>query len=201
MAYVLAVHVPIAGISIVPTLFGLPLVLLPVHVALLHLIIEPACSVVFEMEPEDARVMRRCPRNPREPLFGRSLVGLSVLQGASVLLILSAVFLVTLWRGQSEDEARALTFSTLIVANLALILTNRSWSQTIWETMGQPNPALWWVVGSGLALLGLVLSVPALRRMFRMAELHGSDLLLCLCAGVVGVVWFETLKVVRRRRT
>ena len=199
MAYVLAVHVPIAGISLVPALFGLPLVLLPVHVALLHLIIEPACSVVFEMEPADAGVMRRAPRNPSQPLFGRSLVGLSVMQGAAVLAILSVVFLVTLWRGRGEDEARAMTFTVLIVANLALILTNRSWSRTIWGTLGQKNRALWWVMGGGLTLAGLVLGVPPLRRLFRMGELHGDDLLICLAAGVVGVAWFEALKMMQKR--
>ena len=201
MAYVLAVHVPIAGISMVPAVLGLPLVLLPMHVALLHMIIEPACSVVFEMEPEDAGVMRRPPRDPREALFSRSLVGLSLLQGVSVLVILSAVFLVTLWRGKDEGEARALTFTALIVANLALILTNRSWSRTMWDTLGQPNRALWWVMGSALGMLGLVLYVPALREVFRMAPLHANDLGLCLGAGVVGVAWFETLKVIRRRRS
>ena len=78
--------------------------------------------------------------------------------------------------------------------------TNRSWRRTVWDTLGQPNRALWWVVASGLALLGLVLFVPALRRLFRMAPLHLDDLLLCLAAGVIGVAWFETLKIARRRR-
>jgi Ca2+-transporting ATPase len=197
MAYVLAVHVPIAGISMVPALLGLPLVLLPVHVAFLHMIIEPACSVVFEMEGEEAQVMRRPPRNPRDPLFGRSLVGWSLLQGASVLLILSAVFLATLEHAD-ETEARALTFTTLIVANLALILTNRSWSRTLWASLRVTNRALWWVVASALGMLGAVLYVPALREIFRMAPLHGDDLLLCLGAGVVGVVWFEVVKMMRR---
>ena len=85
MAYILAIHVPIAGMSLVPVLFRLPLVLLPVHIAFLHLIIEPACSVVFEAEPEDRSIMHRPPRPPREPLFGGRLVALSLLQGASVL--------------------------------------------------------------------------------------------------------------------
>ena len=197
MAYVLAVHVPIAGISMVPALLGLPLVLLPVHVAFLHMIIEPACSVVFEMEGEEAAVMRRPPRNPRDPLFGRALVGWSLLQGASVLLILSAVFLATLERAD-ETEARALTFTTLIVANLALILTNRSWSRTLWASVRQQNRALWWVVASALGMLGVVLYAPALREIFRMAPLHGDDLLLCLGAGVVSVAWFEVVKLMRR---
>jgi Ca2+-transporting ATPase len=141
--------------------------------------------------------MRRPPRNPRDPLFGRSLVGWSLLQGASVLLILSAVFLATLEHAD-ETEARALTFTTLIVANLALILTNRSWSRTLWASLRVTNRALWWVVASALGMLGAVLYVPALREIFRMAPLHGDDLLLCLGAGVVGVVWFEVVKMMRR---
>ncbi len=200
MAYVLAVHVPITGMSLVPVLLGLPLVLLPVHVAFLHMIIEPACSVVFEMEAEDPAVMRRPPRDPRVALFGGALLVPSLLQGLSVLLILSAIFLSTLWRGKDELEARALTFTTLIVANVALILTNRSWSRTMWETLRQTNRALWWVVGSAFGLLALVLYAPALRAVFRMGVLHGDDLLVCVGAGVVGVTWFEALKVLRRRR-
>ena len=144
--------------------------------------------------------MRRRPRDPRQPLFGRALVGLSLLQGASVLAILVVVFVATLWRGKGEAEARALTFTTLIVASLALLLANRSWRRTMWETLGQPNQALWWVVGGAIALLSVVLYVPPLRAVFRFATLHGDDLLVCVGAGAFGVLWFEALKVIRRRR-
>src|SRR5262249_20580987 len=107
MAYTFAVHVPIAGMSLVPVLLGWPLVLGPVHVVFLELIIDPACSVVFEAEPEEADVMRRPPRDPHASLFGRRTLGLSLLQGASVLAIVVAVFAVALYRGQGELDARA----------------------------------------------------------------------------------------------
>jgi Ca2+-transporting ATPase len=200
MAYLLAVHVPIAGISLLPVLFRSPLVLLPAHVVFLELIIDPACSIAFEAEPTRADVMRRPPRSVKEPLFSPRTVGLSWLQGGSVLLIVLAVYLVTLYRGQGELEARAMTFSTLIVGNLALILTNRSWSQTILATLRLPNRALWWVVGGALAALGLVLYVPFLRELFHFGVLHPEDLAICLAAGVVSILWFEGLKLVQSRQ-
>lgn len=194
MAYILAVHVPIAGMSLIPVLLQWPLVLLPVHVVFLELIIDPACSVVFEAEPEEEGVMNRQPRDPRKPLFGRSTIALSLLQGLSVLIIVLAVYAVSLYRGQGEMEARALTFTTLIFANLGLILTNRSWSRTILETLSTPNAALWWVIGGALVFLGAVLYVPFLRDLFRFSFLHFIDLAICFMAGIASIIWFEGLK-------
>ncbi len=194
MAYLFAVHVPIAGIALVPVLFGWPLLLAPPHVVFLELIIDPACSLVYEAEPEERDVMARPPRAPNAPLFSRRTVTLSVLQGAGVLLALLIVFGVVTARGQGELEARAMTFTTLIVANLALILTNRSWSRTILATLRAPNAVLWWVVSGALALLGLVLYVPWLRELFGFSVLHAPDLAVCLAAGLASIGWFEGLK-------
>ena len=199
LAYIFAIHVPIAGLSLLPVLFKWPLILFPVHIAFLELIIDPACSVVFEAEPEEEEVMRRPPRDPKEPLFDARTVGLSVIQGLSVLVIALAVFAVALLRGQGELDARALTFTTLIVANLGLILTNRSWSRTILATLKSPNGALWWVVGGALVFLGLALYVPFLRDLFRFSTLHAVDLAICLGAGVVSILWFEAFKLLARR--
>jgi Ca2+-transporting ATPase len=196
MAYLLAIHVPIAGMTLIPVLLKWPLVLLPVHIAFLHLIIDPACSVVFEAEPEEADIMRRPPRDPRERLFSRSTLLLSFLQGFGVLVILVAIYGIALRRGQGEGEARALAFTTLIIANLCLILTNRSWSRTALATVRARNAALWWVVGGALVFLALVLYVPFLRGLFLFARLHWNDLVLCLSAGVVSVLWFEVFKII-----
>jgi Ca2+-transporting ATPase len=199
MAYILAIHVPIAGMSLIPVLLQWPLVLMPVQVVFLELIIDPACSVVFEAEPEEAGVMSRPPRDPRKPLFSRSTISLSLLQGLSVLIIVLAVYAVSLYRGQGEMEARALTFTTLIVANLGLILTNRSWSRTILETLNSPNAALWWVIGGALVFLGAVLYIPFLRDLFGFAFLHFIDLAICFMAGIASILWFEGLKLFSSR--
>ena len=196
-AYILSVHVPIAGMALLPVLFKWPLVLLPVYVVFLELIIDPACSIVFEAEPEECGVMDRPPRRLDEPLFDRRTVGLSLLQGLSVLVIVLGVFAIALHRGQGEAEARTLTFTTMIVANLSLILTNRSWSRTIVSAVRVPNASLWRVVGGALVFLGLVLYVPFLRHVFRFAVLHPSDILICFGAGGVSIAWFELFKFVK----
>jgi Ca2+-transporting ATPase len=201
MAYILAIHVPIAGMSLIPVLLGWPLVLLPVHVVFLELIIDPACSVVFEAEPEEADVMQRLPRDPKKPLFSRRNLALSFLQGFIVLAIVLAVYAISLFRGQGEEEARALTFTTLIVANLGLILTNRSWSRTILETISSPNRALWWVLGGALVFLAGVLYIPFLRELFGFSYLHFLDIAICFLAGITSILWFEGLKMINRRRS
>jgi len=200
MAYILAIHVPIAGISLIPVLFKWPLVLMPVHIVFLELIIDPACSIAFEAEPEEADVLTRPPRDPREPLFSRRMLLLSLLQGMSIFLILLVVFGVAMCRGYGDLQARALTFTTLIVANLALILTNRSWSSTILATLRSPNPALWWVMGSAAAFLSLILSVPFLRELFRFGPLQPVDIVVCVAAGIISIGWFEGLKLLHSRK-
>lgn len=194
MAYILAVHVPIAGASLIPVLFDWPLVLMPVHIAFLELIIDPACSVVFEGEPEEKGVMTRPPRDLAQPLFNKRTVVLSLLQGLFVLVAVMVVYRLGLSYGLADTEARAMTFTALVVANLGLILTNRSWTRTIFSTLKTPNRALWFVVGGTMVFLGLVLYVPALQSLFQFSSLSAIDLLIALGAGALSVVWFEILK-------
>ncbi|WP_431063444.1 cation-translocating P-type ATPase [Methanobacterium sp.] len=198
IAYIFAVHIPIIGMSLIPVIFNMPLVLLPVQIVFLELIIDPACSIVFEAEPAEANIMNRPPRSMKEPLFDRKIISLSILQGVSVLIIVLSVYLWALYNGQGDMEARALSFTTLIVANLGLILTNRSWSRTIFSTLNSPNKALWWVIGGALLFLGLVLYVEPLRNLFGFSVLHLNDLIVCLIAGIISILWFEALKMVGR---
>jgi Ca2+-transporting ATPase len=144
--------------------------------------------------------MDRPPRNPKEPLFGKRSVILALFQGISVLIIVLAVFSIARYWERGEPEARALAFTTLIFANLGLIFTNRSWSRTIFATLRTPNRALWWVSGSALVLLGLVLYIPFMRGLFHFAVLHPADLAICFGAGIFSIAWFELLKITNGRR-
>ena len=194
IAYIFAIHVPIAGMSLLPVLFHWPLLLLPAHIAFLQLIIDPACSIVFEAEGEETDVMNRPPRNSSEPLFCRNTVFLSLIQGVIVLVVVLCVFWFAYSRGVDEQEIRALTFTTLMISNLGLILTNRSWSSTSAASFRSTNKALFPVVAGAILFLGIVLYVPFFVHLFRFSALHLFDLLLCLSAGLGSVLWFEGLK-------
>lgn len=200
MAYLMAIHVPIAGMSLVPVILKWPLLFMPVHIAFLHLIIDPACSVVYEEEPADGATMQRLPRSPQEPIFSRRMLLLSMLQGVGVLVILLAVFGISLFRGEGEPEARTLAFTTLIMANLGLMTTNRSWTSSLSEIVRAPNPAFWWVTCGAAVFLGFVLWVPMLREVFRFAPLHAADFGICAIAGGFGILWFEIFKSWSRNR-
>ncbi len=201
MAYILAVHVPIAGLSLIPVLLKWPLVLLPVHVVFLELIIDPACSIAFEAEPEENDIMRRPPRNRKEPLFNRRTLVISLSQGFVVLLVTLGIYGYSLEMGRGDLEARSLSFTTLVIANLGLILSNRFWSGNILDNIRRKNPALWAIVGATMAFLGLVLYVPPLRELFSFNILHFNDVVLCLAAGVGSILLFEVIKYLSRPKT
>jgi len=194
MAYVVAIHVPIAGLSLIPVLLGWPLVLLPVHIVFLELIIDPACSIAFEAEPEEADVMNRPPRDPDEPLFRAGTIWRALSQGALALLLACGVLAFAVHNGYGEERSRALAFSTLVLVNLGLILANRSASRSALGALRVRNPALWWVVGSALLTLLLSLVVPPLRGVLRFATPSGLDVITILAAGVVGFLGFDLLK-------
>ena len=185
VSYIFAIHVPIVGLSMAPVfVFNWPIILMPIHVVFLELIIDPACSIIFEAEPPERDVMRRPPRSPHERLFSLRSVGLSVLQGLSVLAMALAVFCLARASGHTDEQARGLTFVTLVVANICLILTNRSWTRTALAMFRVPNRSLKWVIGGAVAFLALVLAAPLLRDLFHFGPLHHDDLALCVVVGV-----------------
>ncbi len=200
IAYTLASHLPIIGLTLIPVALEWPLILLPFHVAFLHLIIDPACSIVLEAEREESTLMRQPPRGAKEPLFGKRTFTISIFQGLGVLGVVLTVFAIAHYNGRADEEARALTFTTLVLANLALIFTNRSWRRTIPSALHIPNPALWWVVGRTLAFLCLVLFVPYSRTLLRFSVLHLHDFAICLGAAICSILWFEIFKVWKRER-
>ena len=200
MAFIFSVHVPIAGMALLPVLFGLPIVLLPAHIAFLELVIDPACSTVFEAVAEEKDVMKRPPRSLRDPLFSKKTVLLSFLQGASALAAVLGVFLLALFLKKGEMEARTLAFATLVFANLTLIVTNLSWTRGFISIIGERNIALWSVAAVTLPALGAVIFIPPLRAVFHFSVLSPLELVLTLASGMLSVLWFEWYKKLSRPR-
>ena len=199
-SFIFAVHVPIAGLSIIPVFIpGWPLLLLPVHIAFLQLVIDPSCTLIFEAEEAEKDIMDRPPRDPGERLFSWHGIALSLLQGCSVLTVCVGIFLYAK-TDHTVDAARALTFASMVAAFIAIIITNRSWSRSILGILRTPNTAQWWIVLGTIAVLTLVLCLPAARSLFHFAPLHPLDLAISIAAGILCVGWFEVLKYLRRRR-
>ncbi|HYA21070.1 MAG TPA: cation-translocating P-type ATPase [Burkholderiales bacterium] len=194
MTYILAVHVPTAGMSLIPLLMGWPLMLFPEHIVFLEFVIDPASSIAFEAEPGERDLMRRRPRDPRAPLFSRLALIFSLLQGAGLLIIVWAIYAYSLNAGAGDNEARAFAFATIVLGNLGLILANRSHAHALLAVMRRPNAALWWIVAGTLAGLALVLFLPPLRELFRFAPLGPREIMISAGAAFMAILWFELIK-------
>ncbi len=200
MAYIFSIHVPIAGLSLIPVALGWPLLLLPIHIVLMELIIDPACSTVFEAEQEEKNVMQRPPRNPHESVFDRRTLIVSLVQGSVVLLVCLGLFVIAQQWELGEKTARTMAFVTLIIANLMLILTNVSWTRSLLATLRSYNSAMCWVVGSAVALMLALLMIPQLANLFQFAHFNIGQAGICLGAGIGSVIWFEFVKLYWSRR-
>lgn len=201
LSYIFAIHVPIAGLSLIPVFFAdLPLLLWPVHIVFLELIIDPACSIIFEAEEEEKNVMSRPPKDINEPFFGAKKIWLSCSQGIGILLIVFAVYFFGLKMGYSEGEDRALAFATLIAANIAVIISNRSWTRNIIQILLTPNKTVKYVVGGAAFFLILTLNVPFLLNLFQFEKISLNEALFCVGAGFSSIIWFELYKIFSNRR-
>ena len=193
MSYILAVHVPIAGMALLPVLLGWPTVLFPLHIAFLELVIDPACSMVFENEPAEPGVMRRPPRDVTRPLFGSKSLLLALTQGMGALALVLGGYA---WASSElgEGAARAFAFATLVATNLTLIFSNRAPKGALLRSLSVPNRTLWLVVGSALGLLALALYLPWLAKLFVFEPLPPLWLASAFALGLLGLLWFEWFK-------
>ena len=194
MSFILAVHVPVAGLALLPLVLGLPLLFGPIHIAFLEMIIDPVCSLVFEAETEEEDAMRRPPRATDQPLFSWALIAWSALQGGLVFVLVAAIYVVALRSGMPVPEVRALAFFSLVVAIVSLILVNRSFSASPIIALRRPNRTLVGVLSAVAIILALTLLWPPASSLFAFGPLHADDLALALGAGIVALIVLELLK-------
>jgi Ca2+-transporting ATPase len=200
MGFIFAVHIPIAGMALLPLVAGLPIFFSPIHIAFLEMVIDPICSLVFEAETEERDVMRRPPHAPDAPLFSWSLVAWSVLQGSLAFAAVGLVYIGALYREMPENEARALGFVALVLTIFSLVLVNRSFSASLVSAFRRPNAALAWIVLVIAAVLATVLLWPAAASLFRFGPPHGDDLFATVAAAAAVLVALEALKPIWRTR-
>ncbi|MFA6255551.1 MAG: cation-translocating P-type ATPase [Candidatus Absconditabacterales bacterium] len=200
MIYIVSVHIPIAGMAILPILFGRPLILYPIHIVFMELLIDPACSIIFEGEKEEANIMSRFPRDPKEPLFGKKTLFLSVLQGFFALCTVLIIFKLFIRMGQSETTAKTAAFVTLIVGNIGLILVNRSWTHNIIYMLKIRNTALIPVILGALVCLIIMVYIPAVQNIFYFTSMRIGYFILALAGGLLSVFRFEGVKFFSKRK-
>ena len=201
MSFILAVHVPIAGLALIPLAFGMPLLFGPVHIAFLEMVIDPVCSLVFEAEGEEDGVMDRPPRPVAEPLFSTPTIIWSLLQGALVLGVVTTILFLAPGYGFDIDQVRALTFHSLVLCVVALIFVDRSVSSSIITAITRPNRALAFVLPVVAVLLAVTVFWAPARELFRFGALEAQLLVVPLGAGVTVLVVLELLKPVWRGTT
>lgn len=167
MSYVLAIHIPIIGLTLIPAFFpALPLILLPLHIVFMELIIDPVCSIAFEAEGEERGVMKRKPRSHNRAFFGGRQIVYSLLQGALLLMVVLSVYFIALHEQHSEGEVRAISFTALIIGNIFLILTNLSKTRSFLDAFTQRNYIVIFVTTAAILLLIMVISNSSIASLF-----------------------------------
>jgi len=199
MAFIFAVHVPIAGLALLPLFLGLPILFGPIHIALLEMVIDPVCALVFEAEGEEADTMQRPPRNPAEALFSLSMIVWSVFQGGLAFAMLAILLLMEHYTGMPEAELRALIFFALVAEIVALILVNRSFNASLRDALIRHNAALRYVAAAIMAVTAAILLLPWAQSLLTFGSITWDDMGLALGLGVVLLVLLEGSKPLVRR--
>lgn len=194
MLFITAIHVPIAGLALLPLLFNTPLILTPLLIALIEMVIDPACSIVLEAEQAEENIMRRPPRNPSSPILSLPVLVWGILQGLMSLLLLAGIWYLAYRHGLPESDVRTLVFACLFVVSIVLILVNRSFGPSLVHAFHR-NPLLGWGALGVTALFGIFIYWPPARDLFSFGALHGHDIGFALLAGLTLLLALETCKI------
>jgi P-type Ca2+ transporter type 2C len=201
MSYIIAIHVPIIGLTLIPAFFAnLPLLLMPVHIVFLELIIDPVCSIAFESEREERGIMQRPPRNPDHRFFSAYRFVRSALNGLLLLIMVLAVSYLSAREGHTEGEIRAIAFSALIIGNIFLILTSLNRTRSFVGAILEPNPAVLLIVGAATAALLLIISVPAFQGLFSFEFPGYRHFVVSLAGAGLVLLVLEIIKLIKNRQ-
>lgn len=200
MAYIIAVHIPIIGLTLLPAFFnGLPILLMPLHIVFMELIIDPVCSIAFESEREERGIMNRLPRNPNEQFFGiRKILG-SASMGFLLLGMVMAVYFISINEGHTDGEIRAITFSALIIGNIFLILTTLSKTRNAMAVLFEKNIALLIIVFAAFGLMILLITIPYLRTVFSFEYPGSSHFVVSISGAFMVLLTLEIIKFAKRK--
>ena len=206
VGYVFTIHIPIAFASLLAPFLGIApkaLLLLPLHVVLLEILIDPTCSIVLERQPAETDIMERRPRDPGEKLLTGKLLGKSILQGLVVFAASFGAYFLTLANDPANAPvARAMGLSIIMLANLFLVQVNSSDHNFAFQSakLLEKDGVMWAINLGTLALLGIILYTP-LSVYLKLAPLSATQLFTVIILAALSVLWYEIVKLIRRIRT
>lgn len=202
-SYVIAIHIPIFGMALVPIASPVwPLVLLPIQIAILEIIIDPSASLAYESEPASKNQMRTKPRPKTERMITAKIFRLALVQGAILFFGALSSFLVALGFGFSDEKVRSVTFGTILLGNLLLMLTNRSSTAGLIELVGRrPNKVALIIFSAGIAVMILIFSVEIIRSALNLAALQPIEIGMIILCALPAPIWFELYKWRARTKT
>lgn len=194
MSYIIAVHIPIALLSLVPVLFKWPLALIPIHIVFLEFVIDPSCTIIFENEKECKDIMQRPPRKLSESIFNKRMVIGSIIKGLLVAFIVVVSYRVLLDMGWDHDKARGMTFLILVVANLFLIM-GISGKQAIADIVRRENMAMVIILFVTSISLALIFNIEFLRELFHFGTLTPWEAWVGILTGALSIFGIIPLKI------
>ncbi|EOH97946.1 cation-translocating P-type ATPase [Enterococcus pallens] len=204
IGYIFVIHIPIALTALFGPLLGIAqsaLFLLPTHVVLLELVIDPTCSVVLERQPSEPDIMNRPPRSRYENILSSKLLLKSVVQGLIIFAASFGAYYLSLQQAPTNDElARTMGLTVLIVANIFLVMVNSSNHLLGIQTFVQlrRDKVIWGILGGTIvALLGLIYS--PINGFLDLAALSMSQLASCALLGMAAVCWYDVVKLVKNK--
>lgn len=201
MSYIMAIHIPIIGLTLFPAIFpALPILLMPLHIIFMELLIDPACTIAFESTKDEEGIMHRKPRIPGESFFGAKQIISSVLTGLLLLLVVMVVYFLSIQEGHTEGEVRAIAFSSLIIGNIFLIVTDLSKTKNFLAVLSEKNYAAIIILLLAWLLLFLIITVPWLQSVFNMEFPGYSHFIPSVLAAGTMVFILEVIKFFRNRR-
>lgn len=192
--FTFAVHLPIIALALIPTLLQWPALLLPVHIVLLQLLIDPTCAVVLEAEPEAPGLMERAPRAVGDSPFALATLGYAVVQGLGIAVLL-------LWghawfnaQGASAAQSRGVVFITLVLSVMLLILAQRNVARPALWSVRSPTPWLWRITAAMLLMLAAVTGLPWLRGLMGLALPGTAGMVTVAALLALCLAWLELVR-------
>ncbi len=204
VAYVFMMHIPIMSAALLAPLLGVPpeaVMMLPLQVVLTELILDPVCSIVFERQGAEAGIMARPPRDPKQQLINKAVIGRIVMQGAAIAVASFGLYYYYYQTTGVAELARTMGVLTMSVASLLLVYVNSSESKSFFGVIkaNLGDKVMWLINLVVIALLTAVIYVPWLSELLKFQSLSGVELLICLGLAAAAVLWYDVVKWSKRR--